>query len=190
MKKIFLFSSRLRVYLTEIPPIILLIISIKFNSAVDALMKLYPLIVMTSGLIIFIGVYFFRAVLIGYDEVKCIGPFSSKEKAIITKDKSLLITLLPKRRLRIELFGNGDDLAESCAWLKGDTSQSINLFRAKVNGGMGTARRILKFFDIPESTFTSLIENDGYTEELENLTASSNTKNEAKTLTIEFTNTI
>ena len=190
MKKLFLFSSRLRVYLTEIPPILLLLVSIKFNAGVDTLMKLYPLIIMLSGLIIFIAVYFFRAVVIGFDEVKCIGPFSSKDKAIIAEDKSLVITVLPKRQLRVELFGNGDDLAESCAWLKDDVSSSINLFRAKANGNEKSVCRILKFFDIPYSTFTALIEKDGYAEDFENLTVSSDTQNEAKTINIEFKNTI
>ena len=190
MKKIFLFSSRLRVYLTEIPPILLLIVAIKFNSEVDTLMKLYPLIVILSALIIFIAVYFFRAVVIGFDAVKCIGPFSSRDKAIIAKDKALVVTLLPKRRIRVELFGDGEDLAESCSWLKDDTSSSINLFRAKANGTQRTARRILKLFDVPEDTFKALIENDGYREDFENLTVSSDTLNEAKAIKIEFKNTI
>lgn len=190
MKKIFLFSSRLRVYLTEIPPVFLLILAIKFNSAVDTLMKLYPLIITLSALIVFIAVYFFRAVVIGVDEVKCIGPFSSKEKAIIAKEKSLVITILPKRRLRIELFGNGDDLAESCAWLKNDTSEHINLFRSKANGGVGTARRILRYFDVSDKALESLIEKDGYSEDFENVTVTSDTVNEAKAITVYFKNTI
>ena len=190
MKKIFLFSSRIRIYLTEIPPIILLIISIKFNGTADNLMKLYPLIIITSALTVFIAVYFFRAIVIGVDEVKCIGPFSSKEKAIIAKDKQLVITLLPKRRLRIELFGDGHDLAESCKWLKDDTSSSINLFRAKANGGERAARRILRYFDVPDTVFSSLIEKDGYSEDFENVTVSSDTVNEAKTITVYFKNTI
>ncbi len=190
MKKTFLFASRLWVYLTEIPPIILLILCIKFNSGVDTLMKLYPLIVTLSALIIFIGVYFFRAVVIGFDEVKCIGPFSSRDKAIIAKDKALVITVLPKRRLRIELFGGGEDLAKSCTWLRGDTSPCINLFRAKANGGERSVCRILKFFDIPKATFDMLMKKDGYSEDYKDLTVSSDTQNEAKTIKIQFKNTI
>lgn len=190
MKKIFLFSSRLRVYLTEIPPILLLIVSIKFNSGVDTLMKLYPLIISLSALSVFIAVYFFRGIVIGFDEVKCIGPFSSREKAIIAKDKKLVMTVLPKRRIRIELFGSGEDLAESCAWLKGDTSAHINLFRAKANGNEKTVRKILKYFGISEGTLTSLMKNDSFTEELEDVTVSTEILNEAKTVSIEFKKTI
>lgn len=190
MKKIFLFSSRLWVFLTEIPPITLLIIAINFNSEVDTLTRLYPLIITLSALIIFIAAYFFRAVVIGYDAIKCIGPFSSKDKAIIAKEKSLVITILPKRRIRLELFGSGEDLAKSCKWLSGDELSSINLFRAKANGSENTVRRILNFFDVPKETFALLIEKDGYTEDFENVRVISDTVNEAKTIKIEFKNTI
>lgn len=190
MKKIFLFASNPWVYLIEIPPILLLILAIKFNSGVDTLMKLYPLIVLSSALIIFIAVYFFRGVVIGFDELKAIGPFSSRDKAIIAKDKSLVITILPKRRLRIELFGDGSDLAESCKWLQNDTSSNINLFRAKANGGKRCARRILKFFGVSQECFEKLIEKDGYTEDFGDITVSSDTQNEAKTVKIEFKNTL
>ena len=190
MKKIFLFSSKLWVFLTEIPPITLLIIAINFNSEVDTLTKLYPLIITLSALIIFIAAYFFRAVVISYDSIKCIGPFSSKDKAIITKDKSLVIAILPNKRIRLELFGSGEDLAKNCKWLSGDDLSSINLFRAKANGTESTAKKILKFFDVTKEAFDKLMEKDGYSEEFENVKVCSNTVNEAKTITIEFKTTI
>ena len=190
MKKLFLFSSRMRIYLTEIPPIVLLIASIYFNDKADTLMRLYPLIITLSALIIFIALYFFRGVVIGFDEVKCIGPYSSKSKAIIAKDKYLLITILPKRRIRIELFGDGHDLAETCVWLKNDTSDNINLFREKANGGVGTVRRILAFFGVPKDTCYKLFEADGYSENFDGVTVSSDTVREAKTIKIYFNDTL
>ena len=147
MKKLFYFSTRPSTFLVEVPPALLLVPTIIYNSSVNTPMRLYPLIFALSALIIFFAIYFFRAVSISYEEIKCIGNFSSKEKAVIKEERALLITLLKRNRIRIELFGKNDDGDMTYAWLKNDTPAEINLFRAKINGGMKRAGKILRYFD-------------------------------------------
>ena len=190
MKSVFLFSSKFRFFLTEIPPVLLLIVSIHFNSRVDTLMRLYPLIITLSVLIIFIAIYFFRAVVIKYDQVRSVGPFSERDSAVIAKDKSLVLTILPKKKLKIELFGDSGDLADTYKWLKGDEKNSINLFRAKANGGAKAVKRIMRFFEIPEDAANALLQEDGLKKDLDALTVRSDTKNECKTVSIFFKKTI
>ena len=82
MKKISLLSTALPMYLTELPVIYLLYVAIKYNKNVEGPFKLYPLILGLIGIAIFIFIYLFRVVVISYDTIKSIGPFSSKEKEV------------------------------------------------------------------------------------------------------------
>lgn len=189
MKSIFLFSSRLWFYLTEVPPVILLILAIKFNGKVDTLMKLYPLIITLSLLIVFIAVYFFKALVIKTDEVKVIGLFSGRDKAIINKGKTLAITLLKKGRLKIELFGNSENF-ETYAWLKDESNTEINLFRARTNGGKCAVKRILRFFGAEHDEIQNLISEDGVKVENKDVVFLSQTDNESKSIKIYFKETI
>ena len=147
MKSIFLFCTKLRFYLTELPVIILLAIALRCNESSTEPLKLYPLITVLSLAIVFIAVYFFRAITLTHEEIRYHGLFSSKDSALITKDKTLRITVLGKRRLRLELFG---DAGESPAfeWMRQEdvVHREICLFRGKAIGGMGTVSRILRNF--------------------------------------------
>ena len=64
MKGIAFFSSRLWVYLTELPVILLLVVAVRNNDAADNVGKLYPLIILLGAVIVFIAIYFFRGVII------------------------------------------------------------------------------------------------------------------------------
>ena len=189
MKSIFLFSSRLWFYLSELPPIVLLIFAISFNDKVDSLMQLYPLIIALSLFIIFISVYFFKGVLIKNDEIRVVGLFSGRDKAIINKNKTLAITVLPKGRLKLELFGNSEDF-ETYAWLKGDGDAEINLFRARANGSRHSAKRILRFFGADNDAIQGLIREDGYFTEDQSISFKSETENECRKILIFFKKTI
>ena len=82
MKSVFLFSTKLKVFLIEIPPTVLLVPAIIYNNNVKTLMKLYPLIIALLGIIIFSAVYFFRAVKITNEEIRCVGPFSTSSNSL------------------------------------------------------------------------------------------------------------
>ena len=190
MKNIFLFSTRLRVFLIELPPILLLIPSIIYNGSVKTLMKLYPLIIMLSALIVFIAIYFFRAIIINNEELRTIGLFSTREKAIIKENRSLVVTKLSRRRIRIELFGQNDDGQGTYEWLKNEEPVEINLFRVKANGTSKTVAKILRYFEADSETVNALLLNDNFLFDTEKVSFTSSIVKEAKTVKILFKETI
>ena len=189
MKSIFLFSTRLRMFLTELPPIIFLTFALIFNSKADDIMKLYPLIVVLAAIVILIFLYLFRAVIIRYDEVRTVGLFSSREHTVINENKTLVITLHPKRFMVIELFGDGGSF-DTYSWLKSEDSTVINLFRAKAYGSLNTVKKILRYFEVDEEIILTLIAKDCPEIDLEKIKVSSSTVHEGKSVKIYFKETI
>ncbi len=155
MKNLLFLSTKPMLFWVEVPPIILLIPTVMFNSGVKTLMKLYPLMLALSALIIFFVFYLFRAVSISKKEIKCIGPFSSKDSSKIKSGRTLVITVMKRKRLKLELFGKNDDGEGSYAWLKNEEPCEINLFRASINGGVKTAEKIIRYFDNDKNTVSS-----------------------------------
>lgn len=190
MKFLFFLSTKLRVFLTELPPIILLAIAIIYNSAVDTPFKLYPLMVILCALILFIPIYFFRGVFINYEEVRCVGFFSSKEKAIIKDDRMLVLTPLPKKKVRIELFSKNDDGDSSYAWLESEESVFVNVFRARVNGKKNIIKKTLRYFEIPEDVIESALEKEDLSVELEKLKITTAVENDLKKVIVYFKETL
>ncbi len=189
MKSVFLFCTRLRYFFTEIPLIFLLVIAIKYNPDVEAMMKLYPLIIALSGVVVFIALYFFRAIKINFEEIKCIGLFSSREKAIINKGRTLHITILKKRKIRLELYGENDDF-ETYAWLKSEDVTEINLFRAKALGSEGKVHRILSYFGAESDDIEKAFLIENFTVDYEKVTLTSEKNEQEKTFKIYFKETV
>ena len=149
MKFKLLFCSKIWVYLTEVPVIILLLITRSFNDSSENLLKLYPLQIFLLLAMLFIFVYFFRIITVSYDEIRYHGLFSSRDSAAINKDKTLILTLKKGGRLTVELFGN-DGEPPALDWLKDAdyTPVDIYLFRGKAIGGKGRVKSLLKFYGV------------------------------------------
>lgn len=156
MKKVFLFSSRLSVYLTEIPVLALLAIVISVHDTAPSIVKYYPLEIFLGAVAILIAVYFFRAVLISKDEIREIGRFSSRDKATIEEGKTLVFTLASKKRLTVELYEQGED-APALPWAT-DVAGEINLFRARTRGGVKAVRRTLLCFGVSAEEADTVLE--------------------------------
>ena len=147
----YLFGTKLRFFWVTIPMAALLAIAIIYNNKSDGLLKFYPLIVFLSGCIVFSVVYFFRMVAVGFEEVRTVGLFSSRERVVVNEGKELVITKLPAGKLDVELFGN-DGVRAQLDWLvttDDGTIPDINLFRARAIGRKGALRSILKFYGVP-----------------------------------------
>lgn len=147
----YLFGTKLRFFWVTIPMAALLAVSIIYNNKSDGLLKFYPLIVFLSGCIVFSVVYFFRMVAVGFEEVRTVGLFSSRERVVVNEGKELVITKLPAGKLDVELFGN-DGVRAQLDWLvttDDGTIPDINLFRARAIGRKGALRSILKFYGVP-----------------------------------------
>lgn len=175
MKSLVLFCSKLHLFLTEIPPLILFILAIKFNNKQEGALKLYPLIILMGLVMIFIAVYLFKIMVITNEEIKMLGLFSSREKVIIAKDKTVLLTLLKHGRIRVDVL----ELSSAppvYAWLKSEGPREIKLFSEKANGGLVMAKRIIKFFGIESEISELVIKNEEYCfeDDIFRLTASKN----------------
>ena len=105
---------------------------------------------------VFIGIYFFRYITVSFDEVRYHGLFSSRDSAMINKDKTLIITMKPHYKLGIHLWGN-DGRPPLYDALRGEGSIDIYLFRGKTVGGRRTVRRVLRYFEIPEMDIAKIL---------------------------------
>ncbi len=162
MKKVYLFTTRLIALWVLLPLAFLLTLCIKHNSELTGLFKLYPLILITSAAILFSIIFFYRAISISYSEIKQIGYFSSRDNAMITEGKTLILKKQKMGRVKIILFGN-DGVLPGLDWMKNtyQAPQDIVLFRGMARGGNISIKRILKFFGADKSSISTLISNDG-----------------------------
>lgn len=191
MKKLVLSSTGWYMYLTEIPILLILFIAIKYNPQVDIALRLYPLIFALIGGAIFIVVYLFRLVEISYDMIKAIGLYSSREKALITEGKTLVITLSKRKKLKLELFGY-DEEPPMLDWALDEdyTNIEVNLFRDRVTGGARQARRILKYFDISDSDINRALECESHKASYESIDLFAEKKEDIREIKIKFTKTL
>ena len=190
MKNLFLFSTKIYVYLIELPLILVLIGAIRFNGVVTNLFGLYPLIVCSILAIIFVLIYFFNPVMISYSRIKQFGVFSSRDSAIITKDTTLILTYFPRRKIRIELFAVQEKPALEFMSGENYTPQKVNVFRERVIGRDFTAMRVLKFFGLEKSRAKELISSDKMTFNTEEIEFSTDIFEGRKIISINFLKTI
>ena len=149
MKKVHIAATPLFMYLTEAPLAVIFILTLIFNSSASGHLKLYPLMLATLCAMVFILVYLFRFVTVSVEEIKIFGLFSSRDKAIINKGKTLILSRSKKGVYTVTLFGN-DGERPMLDWTQGDdyVPVDINLFRERVYGGKRSFKKILKFFGI------------------------------------------
>ena len=189
-KRLFLPSNFLRPFLVATPQAALLAGAIIMNDTVDTLLKLYPLIIVCILGIIFTFIYFFKAIIISKDEIKYIGPFSSRDRAVINEGKTLIITEKPREKLAVDLFGN-DGVNASLDWLKNETAvRDVYLFKGKVLGGAFSTKRILHFFGLRGSDATSLLVSDNFTLDLDDYTVTAKAEEDCREIRIRFKKTL
>ena len=190
MKSVYLFCSKPWVYLTEIPAMIILWISLSLNDRAEGVLKFYPLIIFSSLMIVFIMIYFFRAISISTDEIRYHGLFSSKDSALISENKTLRISIKPHFNLGIELFGDAGE-EPAFDWMKAADikHRDICIFRGKAVGGKSASKKIVRYFT-GDFEIASAVFHDGYTFENEDFSIKSEQLNEVFTISIKFKKTI
>ena len=189
MKKIFLFSSRLWFFATEIPVLALLAVVISVHDTATTLLKFYPLEIALAAVAVLIVVFFFRAIQISKAEIREIGRFSSREKATIEEGKTLVFTLASNQRLMVELYESADS-APSLPFASGVCSD-INLFRAKTLGNIKTIRKVLIYFGLTASEADTLIQNPQKKEAIfENIAVQSEEKHDVTIFRIRMLKTL
>ena len=165
MKNLYLFSTKLWLFVAEIPPIILLLVSIRYNAGVENIFKLYPLIVLCALAIIFILLFFFRGIILSEDGIKSYGVFGDKDSAIIRDNSRLTLTLRSNGIIKVELFGIADSENPTYHWLKDEEAREVNIYRHNAIGGKRTVGRILKFYGVDPSALSDIHKSDEYTKE-------------------------
>lgn len=189
MKKTFLFCTKIWFYLAEIPPILLMLVAIRYNANAEGI-GLYPLIIFCAAAAALIFVYFFRMIIISKEEIRSAGLFSSRDSAVIEKNTSLTFTLLPRRKIRVEL----DGIAKSSglAWAVRDDGDGayINLYREIAIGDNKSLSRVLTYFGVTESECKKLLEEGGAEFTYDYFVASSFESDGAKKVKIQFTKTV
>ncbi len=188
MKFILLFCTKMRYFLTEAPVLFLFIVSIIYNNRSEQKLKLYPLIIFSAIIIIFIAVYYFQMIKISFSEIRHIGKFSPKESAVINEGKMLVLKLRKRGIVDIELFGN-DGKPPIYSDEENYVPVDINLFRGKAVGGVCSVKRILKYFGASIEQAESLVaENCSF--ECENVNISSQKIEKIREIQIYMKNTI
>ncbi len=191
-KKKYLFCTKLRMFLSEIPLAFLLSLCIIYNNEVGGLLKLWPLIIADSAFMIFIVLYFFRAISISTEEIRAIGLFSSKDCRTVEKDKTIVFTIRSRHRLRVELFGK--DMRPAFDWLKNENEEEVpkevNLFSEKAVGGKASVTKMLKFFGTPEEDIERIFAEETFEKDYDTVRISSEIVNEEKKVKIRFLKTV
>ncbi|MBR7116887.1 MAG: hypothetical protein IKC87_04180 [Clostridia bacterium] len=168
MKSVYLLKVRLWVFLTEIPLMLLLMICWSMNNEVEGLLKLYPLIIVLAAAIIFLPIYFFRAVSVSWEEINDIGLFTARDNALINKGKTLVIKLISRGRIKLTLWGHDGNYA-GFDWMKpddDDANRDIAMYRGNAYGGKRAVKALLSYFGASDEDVTRLLDGECDTLEL------------------------
>ena len=190
MKNLYFLGTKLWVYLTEIPVVIILAVAIALNKYSEDIFKFYPLIIFLALAVGFIFVYFFRLISVSTEEIRFHGLFSSRDHAFITKGKTLYAILRRGRGMRLELYGDAGEVP-AFDWMKATdvNHRDICFFRGNTSGGKKSLQRLAKFFFLPEDKLEDLL-TDGFAFEDEKVKISTELKDENTILKINFKITI
>ena len=191
MKKKFLFCTRMRVYLTELPIILLFIITLHYNKYSEEVMKLYPLLIFLGAAMLFILVYFFRAISISFEEIRYHGLYSSRDHAEINEGKEIILTMCNKRRIRVELFGN-DGRPPELSWISEEDYKPVDiyLFRGKAIGTKKTVKSLLKYFGVDEGDIDSVFSSENFSGDYEFVSLRSEKKEEQTVIRLRIKQTV
>ena len=187
MKKRLLFCTDAWFYFIEVPPIILLVISCIYTGRVDKPFGLIPLILALCAFIIFIFLFFLRYISLSFSEVKCMGPFSSRDRAVINEGKKLIFTLKKGGRIDVALFGN-DGMPPMYDGL--DTPIDIYLFRGKAIGGRAALSRVLTCYGVSKSDLLHIFKNDSFSADYAYVSLESLIKDDIRVITLTIKETV
>lgn len=190
MKKLFLFSTRLTYYWVLLPLVAIFVLCLAFNSHVEHYLKLYPLMAVSLCGIVLALVYYFRGVLISYEEIKAVGRFSSRDTVIINKGKTIILYREKHSRIRIILFGN-DGIKPEFSWMNStqDAPKDISLFRSHAYGGNRSIKRVMSYFGVPSEELDAYFEGD-FEKTYTNVTVTSRLDDDIRKIYIKMDKTV
>ncbi|MBQ4071245.1 MAG: hypothetical protein IJD51_02365 [Clostridia bacterium] len=188
-KNVFLFGSKLWCFLSEIPLALALYVTCYYNFTMNSPWRFIPMIIIISLIMVFIAVYFFRYITVSYEEIRYHGLFSSRDSAVINKDKTLILEMRPRASMRIYLWGN-DGRPPLYEGLVGEGSIDIYLFRGRAIGGKGTLMRVLSYFDISRTDAERLLASEKAEEDYPTVFVTSEKNDDTRIVRIRFKETL
>ncbi len=190
MKGVFLFSTKLRYYLVQLPLMAMLAVTIYCNQFAEGFIKFYPLIVTFSGIIAVMLVYFFRGIYVKYDKISSIGFSSCRDSVFIKKDCTLVITLFHGHRMNIDLWEYSEEPAFDWMKKEDDVTRDIRIYHDDAFGGARSAAKILRLMGVPEEEAVKLTSEDGKGYEDKNLSAKSERTHDTMQIRLKFLTTV
>ena len=187
MKKRLLFCTEAWLYCIEIPPIALLVLSCIYTGRVDSPLGLIPLILVSAAFIVFIFLFFLRFMSLSFAEIRCKGPFSSRDGAVISEGKKLILTLKSAGRIGVALYGN-DGMPPMYGGL--DQPIDIYLFRGKAVGGKRAVSRVLRYYGVSAEDVPAVFKQDNFSAEYEFVNLESALQEDIRVITLTFTQTV
>ena len=184
-KRIYMTSTKWRYFLTELPLLLVLAIALYYNGRMTTVVRLYPMIVVFCGLILFDFLYFFRLVRFSYEDVRTVGRYSSRDKVLLVKDKTLVLTVLPHHKLRVEVIGC-DEGTPTLAFIKDEDAQPFCQLRCKAVGGKASVLRLLSFYKIEGIDTAALFAQPPYSLATPMGTLTASTVNERREIRLTF----
>lgn len=186
MKGIFLFCTKLKVYLIELPLMLMLGITIRLNGNADDIFKFYPLIIILSLGIIFIAIYFFRGVFLTVDEISDIGLFSKRESELIKKEGTLVLTIRRKGKMNIDLWDHSDEPAFDWMKKEDDPTRDVRVYHRVAIAGRKTAVKILGLFGVDSTKAAELTEKECAAFENDDIKVTNEQKHDCLEIRIRF----
>ena len=191
MRKTFIFGTKLRMYLCELPLIFVLAVAIYFNPGMTNPGKLYPLIFVMAAGIVLMFLYLYRGVSISGERIKSVGLFSSRDSVLVEKNQTLVFTLRPKSMLKIEL--NSEDDTPAFDWIDRNDPKRIkalNVYRDVAVGGAPKVARVLRDFGVDENDIEKLLMSESAEIETADLVLKKEKSDFGDKYSIHFTNNL
>ena len=173
--------TRLRYFLTEIPLILLLCVTIQNHSSSTELLQFYPLEIVTVCAIIATFLYFFRTATLTPLTVRKFGAFSERETHDLSVGETIVLLLDERGYLHITV--EGEDDAPGLSWCKSDRRHRV-LFRTRVILARQSAHAVLSLYGLSASDASAALGTQDYTTSNESIHLSAQTIEHGRRLTL------
>ena len=154
--------TRLSYFLTLIPLILLLAVTIANHDSSTELLKFYPLEIATVAGIGVTFLYFFRTATLTPRTIKKFGVFSEREAHAFAVGETLMLLL--DERGYLHLTVEGEDDAPALSWCKSDRRHRV-LFRTRVTFASASAAATLSLFALERQAIDSALGKEDFTYE-------------------------
>ena len=181
MKRISFFSTPFYMFLTEIPFVVILVLSIIYNPYAEGWARLYPLITVMAAAIVFSNIFLFRGIRLSRCEIRDVGRFSPRDHARLEAGNSIRLQVQNGGKVRIYVYGKAG--LPELDWMRDQTTNpdEICMYRGRTLGGIRTVADILSYFGVPEKEIEAIIRGKEFCENYSECTVTVDTSADGST---------